>query len=217
MALVSQPMHLMRLTWCVPLVTGASSSQSRHKVGVGKPLLRLLFRANPFSRAGCFRNQIWMSAEGVATRSVEAKRSICDESLPPHGLCVLSPCSVGRPPCALGRQWRGLLRCALSIEAMAFVNQSKRDGQPLSPRCSGGRRRWHPFCLAAMPRRIPAPPPDWANGAGVPSVMWRVYNVLITAHAFLMIFFLIMPALLGGFTNLWCPSRSGRRRWPCPG
>ena len=26
--------------WCVPLVTGASSSQSRHKVGVGKPLLR---------------------------------------------------------------------------------------------------------------------------------------------------------------------------------
>ena len=105
----------------------------------------LLFRANPFSRAGCFRNQIWMSAEGVATRSVEAKRSICDESLPPHGLCVLSPCSVGRPPCALGRQWRGLLRCALSIEAMAFVNQSKRDGQPLSPRCSGGRRRWHPF------------------------------------------------------------------------
>ena len=35
----------------------------------------LLFRANPFSRAGCFRNQIWMSAEGVATRSVEAKRS----------------------------------------------------------------------------------------------------------------------------------------------
>ena len=33
---------------------------------------------------------------------------------------------------------------------MAFVNQSKRDGQPLSPRCSGGRRRWHPFFKSVL-------------------------------------------------------------------
>jgi heme/copper-type cytochrome/quinol oxidase subunit 1 len=37
----------------------------------------------------------------------------------------------------------------------------------------------------------------------------RVYNVIITAHAFLMIFFLIMPALLGGFSNLAHPDRCG--------
>ena len=56
----------------------------------------------------------------------------------------------------------GPIRYALSIEAMAFVNQSKRDGQPLSPRCrsassssifdlfgvfSRGVRGWHStFC-----------------------------------------------------------------------
>ena len=44
----------------------------------------------------------------------------------------------------------------------------------------------------------------------------RVYNVLITAHAFLMIFFLIMPALLGGFTNLLVPIQIGSAEMALP-
>ena len=46
--------------------------------------------------------------------------------------------------------------------------------------------------------------------------MSRVYNVLITAHAFLMIFFLIMPALLGGFTNLLVPIQIGSAEMALP-
>ena len=37
----------------------------------------------------------------------------------------------------------------------------------------------------------------------------QLFNVIITAHAFLMVFFLVMPALMGGFGNYFTPVMVG--------
>lgn len=99
-----------------------------------------------------------------------------------------------------------------------------------SPQSNPGGPRWKRWLLSTNPKEMGSLYLLFAIEAGVDGTLFsmrvrielalpfvsRVYNVIITAHAFLMIFFLIMPALQSGFSNLLVPIQIGSAEMALP-
>ena len=135
-----------------------------------------------------------------------------------HRVCAQPIGPVGRIKIAISIEW-DRSRCPPGLRGLG------RSGPRFEP--SSVSKRW---LLSTNPKEMGSLYLLVAYEAGVDGTLFsmlvrtelalpfvsRVYNVLITAHAFLMIFFLIMPALLGGFTNLLVPIQIGSAEMALP-